>query len=1354
MRNLLKHIAIIVCTMIAPLCSSSENVRIINVWNGLTSQSVLKLCQTRSGFVLAGTYTGLNLLNGLTCQPFGIGISPFMTAGSMIDDIQNGKGFDVWVHTNMGLEKFDFSNGTLEYHPEISGTFRMATNRNGVVVIMKDDGKVYLYDKETKKFNYTNVQGKKYGSVLSFYIDKNNYLHVVYTDYIAICKIIKDKNDQYNLKSIQYKKPKGPNAKGVWYRDDMLFVLDVNNNIFQTSIGSNNWENLTPTLVYNIGNLVKERGNASTITHDGKDIIVGFQHGGAVRLKYNKKSPKAYTEDVLPIHGCVLDILKDRNQDILWFATDGAGIYQINRNMYHFHNEILGSIDDWLISPTRALYKDDYGNMWVGTKDNGILLYSNYQPFGEPVTPQYINSTNSSLVNNSVYCFAPSHNNILWIGSDGDALNYYSYDSQKIETLEVGDGKMYNVHDLLETNSSELWVTTGGHGVFRISFGYDEKPYVRSVKQLFFDKVHPGNSQFTNMSLQDNRYLWIGSRNKGLYRYDLKTGEVKIFYFGDKENNPKNDILSVRVLDNGHVYCATSAGLIKLYDTNYPIKWCIIGRQAPLNGSIVFRSATSYGNMVWAAASNYVIAYNDKTNSLTRLTSDNGIKVSEFSDGAAYYDAQTGIKYFGGTNGFVAISSLDSTVKSNYHPRLYFQSIAFGDSLIAVPMQDKAKVEIPYSNNNFVLNYNVPDYIEGESYFFEYRFNDSDTWIGNGNKKQLSFTSFDYGTYNLQIRYIKDNYTSPIYKLTVCVLPPWYLTWWMKTLYLLLILAVASYIVFQYLERQKEKQKRLVNEMNQQRKEEVYTSKLRFFTNVTYEFSQPLSLIVGPCQRILDISGIDSQVRHYVEIIQRNCKRLGRFISEILEFQRIESSHREINIVSVDVSDETTNLADMFSVMAESRHIKFTKKLQTDLIWGTDYDAFINIVTNLLSYSFKRVHEHGSVAMSLVAKDDTLVMKFSNTGKAIPQEKFAKMFDQYNILDSIESEIGNAKDGALEIAISRGLILLLKGKLDMVTNDGINTFTVRLPKQEVNDTATEDTANANRSIIKPVEIDDSQPKFEPNNKISNDKPTIVLIEDNDEMLWLINDCFEQDYNVVSFRNSKDALEELVRYSPEVIMSEINIQPQNGIEVCQHLKQSTVTSHIPVILISTVNDDKTRIDALEAGSDAYIPLPCDINYMQSVINKFMKSNKSLKNYYESSLLSYEFLNSKFIHKEDKELFDNMMNIIKENLTNPELSTQFIASRLGLGVRNLYRRMQNITDKKPSTFIKEARLEKARQLLTKSKMSMEEVCYNSGFVNRGTFYKLFVAKFNCTPKQYHDKMIAKAEEMLSDYTDDNL
>lgn len=115
---------------------------------------------------------------------------------------------------------------------------------------------------------------------------------------------------------------------------------------------------------------------------------------------------------------------------------------------------------------------------------------------------------------------------------------------------------------------------------------------------------------------------------------------------------------------------------------------------------------------------------------------------------------------------------------------------------------------------------------------------------------------------------------------------------------------------------------------------------------------------------------------------------------------------------------------------------------------------------------------------------------------------------------------------------------------------------------------------------------------------------------------------------------------------------------------------------------------------------------------------------------------------------------MMNIIKENLTNPELSTQFIASRLGLGVRNLYRRMQNITDKKPSTFIKEARLEKARQLLTKSKMSMEEVCYNSGFVNRGTFYKLFVAKFNCTPKQYHDKMIAKAEEMLSDYTDDNL
>lgn len=658
-------------------------------------------------------------------------------------------------------------------------------------------------------------------------------------------------------------------------------------------------------------------------------------------------------------------------------------------------------------------------------------------------------------------------------------------------------------------------------------------------------------------------------------------------------------------------------------------------------------------------------------------------------------------------------------------------------------------MKIPYSNNDFVLSYNAPDYIDGNSYFFEYRFDNDEPWVGNGSHRQLSFTNLDYGTYNLQVRYIKDNYTSPVYRIVLDVLPPWYLTWWMKTLYVLAVLAFIGYFVYQYIARQNAKRRRLVRDMNQKRKNEVYTSKLRFFSNVTYEFSAPLSLIVGPCQRILDMSGIDNQVRHYVEIIQRNCKRLSKLISEILELERIESAHRQINIVDVDVSDETTTLADMFSVMAESKHVKFTTEVQPDVTWGTDYEAFVNIATNLLSYSFKNVHDNGSVDMSLTVKDGNLTMTFSNTGTAMAQEKFAKVFDRYKVLDRIEGGMGTGKDDVLELAISRGLILLLKGNLSMENKDGMNTFIVTLPEQEVTDDKKPE-ATTNFVAERPA-ILESGMKYEPDNKISTDKPTIVLIDDNDEMLWFINDSLKDDYNVVCFRNSKEATDELVHYSPEVIMSEIMIQPVSGIDLCQQLKQNAMTAHIPVVLISTVNDDKTRIQAMNAGADAYIPLPCDINYLQSVINKFMKSNKTLKKYYESSLSSYEFVNAKFVHKEDKELFDNMMNIIKENLTNPELSTQFIASKLGLGVRNLYRRLQEVTDQKPSAFIKEARLEKARQLLTKSRMSMEEVCYNSGFVNRGTFYKLFAAKFNCTPKQYHDKVMGKTEEMLSDYNE---
>jgi DNA-binding response OmpR family regulator len=262
-----------------------------------------------------------------------------------------------------------------------------------------------------------------------------------------------------------------------------------------------------------------------------------------------------------------------------------------------------------------------------------------------------------------------------------------------------------------------------------------------------------------------------------------------------------------------------------------------------------------------------------------------------------------------------------------------------------------------------------------------------------------------------------------------------------------------------------------------------------------------------------------------------------------------------------------------------------------------------------------------------------------------------------------------------------------------------------------------------------------------------DKPIIIYIDDNDEMLWFIRDCFEDEFNVVVFHDAQKALEGIIEYNPDVIISDIIMEPMNGIEFCRQIKQNAVTAHIPVVLLSSLNDDQTRIDSMEAEADMYIARPCDINYLRSAVNKFLKHNTTLKNYYQSSLSSFERVNSKFIHKEDRELYDNMMQIIEDNITNPKLSTQFIANELGLGIRNLYRRLESITDKKPSAFIKEARLERARVLLTTTRMSMEEVCYNSGFTNRGTFYKLFSAKFDCTPKQYHDKMMNETKELLS-------
>ena len=212
------------------------------------------------------------------------------------------------------------------------------------------------------------------------------------------------------------------------------------------------------------------------------------------------------------------------------------------------------------------------------------------------------------------------------------------------------------------------------------------------------------------------------------------------------------------------------------------------------------------------------------------------------------------------------------------------------------------------------------------------------------------------------------------------------------------------------------------------------------------------------------------------------------------------------------------------------------------------------------------------------------------------------------------------------------------------------------------------------------------------------------------------------------------IELLKQMHPDIIICDALSEKSDCLSLIKFIKEGKLTSHIPVILLSTAQQVDERIKGVESGADICLTLPFNVEYLKAVTEQLLKRNRSLKDYYKSSISAFELSDGKMLHQDDKEFIDKMLKIINDNISNTEISTKFIADEMGVSIRNLYRRLEGILNQTPTTIIKEYRLAKAEQLLTSTKLSIDEIIYKAGFVNRGTFFKCFCRQIRLHPPRY--------------------
>lgn len=1348
-KHYFPQVSLLICILCCfPHLIHAYSLRQFSNKNGLSNSAILSLYQDHQGVIWIGSCDGLNIFDGTNIHVYNpVNPTKAPLSGNLINDIMETEKDVLWIQTNYGLDRLDTKLQISKSFTEFKDKNYMAKSRDNDLFIVKDDGYIYYYQPEKQLFQKLEVPQIAFGHVLSTIIDKNNILWVFTSNNdTRSYQIIKNKEEIALTPNNLFKHSE--QLLWAFAEEDLVYFIDKTYSLYEYDFG-----NQQQYFIADLKAEVETRGEVSSIIKQQNDYYIGFKSSGLIVLKYMSNQKIKYQMQDTEIHSGIFCLMKDKYQDIVWIGTDGQGVYMYFNDAFSITNTLLDTPVYQINNPVRTVYYDEEQTLWIGTKGGGILRIRNYSPeTNAAVSFDRISISNSTLTDNTVYCFAPGSANRLWIGTE-NGLNYYSYQNKQLKAFTViADGKKVKyVHSINELNDTILWVSTVGEGIVKVILDKaGSSPSVKSATRIVLDDGRMASNYFFTSFQENDSILWFGNRGYGAYRLNVETEQLTPYRFDNVVNSQTaNDIFAIYKNEKGY-WLGTSSGLLH-FNEDYSHYH---DRADLFSNNTVHGILEDQQNNLWISTNQGLVRFNPKTNTGQTYDRENGLEVTEFSDGAFYKDSRTETLFFGGTNGFVTVKP-NAYIMADYMPQINLKGLSiFGKEYnihdFLHDKKGKKILQLDYSRNFFCIDFMAIDYINGNNYSYSYKLDEvSSQWIESGTSASAIFSNLAPGQYTLLVKY-KNNMNGKEcepQKLLIQITPPWYLSNWAYILYFILIALFCILAVYRIVHQYRRKQHRMIEKLNREKKEEVYESKLRFFTNITHEFCTPLTLIYGPCEKILAYPQSDSYIRKYGKMIQQNTEKLNGLILELLEFRRLETGHKVLSIQRLSVSDKLRNIAESFCELAENKNLNYRLDIEPDIEWNTDISCFSKIVNNLISNAFKYTPEEGNITIGLKVENQLLTLNISNSGKGIAKENLAKIFDRYKILDSFEMNGKNSRNG-LGLAICKNMVTLLNGEINVSSiQNEITTFTVTLP--ELSPTAQEAetpqkvyaTGPLNTNT-EPMELEQTTVNFD------TSKHTVMIIDDDPSMLWFVSEIFVDKYNVLSFNNAAEALASLELKQPDLIISDVMMPEIDGLSFAQKIKQNKLWSHIPLILLSALHHEDDQVKGIEAGAEVYVTKPFNVKYLEKVVYRLIKRESDLKEYYSSIFSSFKVENGNCIHKEDQEFLDKVIETIEKNITNPDLSVELLSSDLGYSTRQFYRKLKPITDKSPADIIKEYRLTMAERLLLTKNYTIEEIMDKTGFNNRGTFYKLFSQRFGMPPRQYREQQKDSVKKELTD------
>ena len=544
---------------------------------------------------------------------------------------------------------------------------------------------------------------------------------------------------------------------------------------------------------------------------------------------------------------------------------------------------------------------------------------------------------------------------------------------------------------------------------------------------------------------------------------------------------------------------------------------------------------------------------------------------------------------------------------------------------------------------------------------------------------------------------------------------------------LLMIGFIALSIYAFYINRKMRQANRKLISLNAEMKE-VTAQKLQFFTNVSHEVRTPLTLILAPLDRLI-ISLRESPYASDLGLIQKNANRLLRVINQILDFRKVEGKQEKLAVREIDLVPFVGEIKSYFDSMASVRAIAytFTSSIKQCTLW-IDPDLLEKVFVNLLSNAFKFTPEGGSVRIELTEEEDRVFIQVIDTGSGIQPGNLPHLFDRFYTEDrSMGTGIG--------LHLVKEYIHMHGGEIRVESEPGQRTtFTVCLRKGKAHfeDSDLMETPVSHQAY-EASRLDDSETK----EMLSKTYPyTILITEDDDEVRGFLERELSLHFKIRTVANGKDALRVLEEEEISLVVSDVMMPEMNGFELCRMIKSQLPFSHIPVILLTALTDERQRIFGITGGADDYIQKPFHTDYVKIKIIHLLQERQKLRERLLEKLRDNKLLLSEpeKVESIDDAFLRKFAEQIEAVYADPEYNVEKLSETLGLSRGHLHRKIKELTGTAPVEFLRTYRLNKATQLLRQNAYTVSEVAYRTGFSSPAYFSKCFKAVYGVTPTEY--------------------